>query len=67
MSTVAINGPFTFLGSRHESAQVLPQPYSKLKVRSYEPSLLLICSLGAGGWLPLRVNSMRSPNRPPRL
>jgi hypothetical protein len=34
MSTVATNGPFTFLGSRHESEQVPPQPYSKLKLRS---------------------------------
>ena len=36
MSTVAINGPFTFLGSRHESEQVPPHPYSKLKVRHVE-------------------------------
>jgi len=49
MSTVAINGPFTFFGSRHESEQVPPHPYSKLKVRSYVPSLLLMFSFGARG------------------
>jgi hypothetical protein len=41
-STVAVNGPATFLGSRHESEQVPPHPYWKLKVCSYEPSLFLI-------------------------
>ena len=30
MWTVAVNGPATFLGSRHESAQVPPHPYWKL-------------------------------------
>ena len=30
ISTVAVNGPATFLGSRHESEQVLPHPYWKL-------------------------------------
>jgi hypothetical protein len=30
ISTVAVNGPTTFFGSRHESEQVLPQPYEKL-------------------------------------
>ena len=29
-STVAVNGPTTFLGSRHESEQVPPHPYWKL-------------------------------------
>jgi hypothetical protein len=29
-SAVAVNGPATFLGSRHESAQVPPHPYWKL-------------------------------------
>ena len=29
-STVAVNGPATFLGSRHESEHVPPQPYWKL-------------------------------------
>lgn len=29
-STVAVNGPATFLGSRHESEQVPPHPYWKL-------------------------------------
>jgi hypothetical protein len=48
-STVAVNGPATFLGSRHESEQVPPQPYWKLKVRSYVPSALLIFTLGACG------------------
>ena len=33
ISTVAVNGPFIFFGSRHESEQVPPQPYSKLKLR----------------------------------
>jgi hypothetical protein len=33
-SIVAMKGPAMFLGSRHESEQVPPQPYSKLKVRS---------------------------------
>jgi len=33
-STVAVNGPATFLGSRHESEHVPPHPYWKLKVRS---------------------------------
>ena len=28
--TVAVNGPATFLGSRHESEQVPPHPYWKL-------------------------------------
>jgi hypothetical protein len=32
--SVAVNGPFTSSGSRHESEQVPPQPYSKLKVLS---------------------------------
>ena len=48
-STVAVNGPAAFLGSRHESAQVPPQPYSKLYVRSYVPSALLIRTFGAWG------------------
>jgi len=48
-STVAVNGPATFLGSRHESEQVPPHPYWKLKVRSYVASLFLIRSLGASG------------------
>jgi len=65
MSTVVINGPFIFLGSRHESEQVPPHPYSKLKSRSYVPSLFLIWSFGAGGRAPLRVNSIRSPSCPP--
>jgi hypothetical protein len=30
ISTVAVNGPATFLGSRHESEQVPPHPYWKL-------------------------------------
>ena len=64
MSTVAINGPCTFLGSRHESEQVPPQPYSKLKVRSYLPSLLLICTFGGCGRALLRVSSIRSPSLP---
>jgi len=54
-STVAVKVPFIFEGSRHESEQVPPQPYSKLKVWSYVPSLLLICSFGAGALLPLSV------------
>jgi hypothetical protein len=29
-STVAVNGPATFLGSRHESEHVPPHPYWKL-------------------------------------
>ncbi len=29
-STVTVNGPVTFFGSRHESEHVLPQPYEKL-------------------------------------
>ncbi len=29
-STVTVNGPATFFGSRHESEQVPPQPYEKL-------------------------------------
>jgi hypothetical protein len=29
-SAVAVNGPETFLGSRHESEQVPPHPYWKL-------------------------------------
>ena len=33
-STVAVNGPATFLGSRHESEHEPPQPYWKLYVRS---------------------------------
>ena len=41
-SIVAVNGPAAFSGSRHESEQVPPHPYWKLKVRSYEPSLFLI-------------------------
>jgi len=48
-STVAVSIPVTFLGSRHESEQVPPHPYSKLKLRSYEPSLFLIRSFGARG------------------
>ena len=28
--TVAVNGPATFFGSRHESEQVPPHPYEKL-------------------------------------
>ena len=48
-ATVALNGPATFLGSRHESEQVPPQPYWKLKVRSYVPSALLIRTFGACG------------------
>lgn len=63
-STVAINGPFTFLGSRHESEQVPPQPYSNVKVRSYLPSLLLICTFGGCGRALLRVSSIRSPSLP---
>ncbi len=42
ISTVAVNGPFTFLGSRHESEQVSPHPYSNRKLRSYEPSALVM-------------------------
>jgi hypothetical protein len=34
MSTVAVNGPATSFGSRHESGHVPPHPYSKVKVRS---------------------------------
>ncbi len=67
ISAVAVNGPVTFLGSRHESEQVPPQPYSKLKVRSYEPSSLLICSFGARGREPSRVSSIRSSSRPVSL
>ena len=33
-STVAVNDPGTFLGSRHESEHEPPQPYWKLYVRS---------------------------------
>lgn len=55
-STVASNGPFIFLGPRHESPQVPPQPYSNVKVRSYLPSLLLICNFGAGALLSLQVS-----------
>ena len=32
MLTVAANSPVSVLGSRHESEQVPPQPYSKVKV-----------------------------------
>ena len=67
MSTVATNGPFTFLGSRHESRHVPPQPYSKVKVRSYEPSSLLIRTFGAGGRSPLQVSSIRSLRCPARF
>jgi len=31
---VAVKGPFTFVGSRHESEQVPPQPYWNWKVLS---------------------------------
>ena len=61
ISTVAVNGPFTFLGSRHESEQVPPQPYSKLKRRLYEPSAFLTWSFGADGLEPLQVSMIRSP------
>ena len=30
-STLTVKGPLTFLGSRHESEHVPPQPYSRLK------------------------------------
>jgi len=63
-SIVAVNGPATFSGSRHESEQVPPHPYWKLKVRSYEPSLFLIWSFGGSGREPLRVSSMTSSCRP---
>ena len=56
ISTVATNGPFMFLGSRHESRQVPPQPYAKVKVRSYELFSLLMRIFGAGGRSPLQVN-----------
>lgn len=49
ISTLAVNGPATFLGSRHESEQVPPQPYEKLYVRSYFPSALLMRTFGAWG------------------
>ena len=32
--TVAVNGPFALLGSRHESEHVLPHPYLNLNVLS---------------------------------
>ena len=63
-SIVAINGPATFWGSRHESEQVPPHPYSKLKVRLYVLSLFLILSFGARGLAPLRVSSICSSRRP---
>jgi hypothetical protein len=63
-SIVAVNGPVISWGSRHESEQVPPHPYSKLKVRSYVPSLFLILSFGARGLAPLRVSSIYSSRRP---
>ena len=66
-SAVAVNVPWTFLGSRHESAQVPPHPYWKLKVRSYLPSSLLKWSFGACGRAPLRLNATLSPSCPSRL
>lgn len=66
ISTVAANGPFTFFGSRHESRQVPPHPYAKVKVWSYLLSWLLIRSFGADGLTPLQVKSIRSPSCPLR-
>lgn len=34
ISTVTVKGPLASLGSRHESAQVPPQPYSNWNLRS---------------------------------
>ena len=61
ISSVTVKGPLAFLGSRHESEQVLPHPYSMRNVRSYEPSALAMRILGAGGLEPLRVNVRLSP------
>lgn len=55
-----VNGPVTFVGSRHESDQ-LPQPYSMVNVRSYLPSALVMRILGAGRVLPATVISRKSP------
>ena len=45
--TIALKGPPTLLGSRHESEHVPPQPYSRLNVLSYDLSALVIYTLGA--------------------
>lgn len=55
-----VNGPVTFVGSRHESDQ-LPQPYSIAKVLSYFPSALVMRIFGAGRVLPATVISRKSP------
>ncbi|MHC4758663.1 MAG: hypothetical protein ACYTE8_08395 [Planctomycetota bacterium] len=34
ISTLAVKGPFTFKGSRHESEHVPPHPYSNVKSRA---------------------------------
>ena len=54
ISTVTVKGPLASLGSRHESAQVPPQPYSNWNLRSYVRSALVMRILGAGGRDPLR-------------
>ncbi len=66
-STVAVSVPSKFLGSRHESEQVPPHPYLKLKVLSYVASLLLMRSFGAEALLPLRVMEMDSFSFPFRV
>lgn len=63
-STDAVKVPVTFLGPRHVSEHVPPQPYSKVNVRSYPASLFLILSFGAAALLPFREMVIRSPRLP---
>ena len=65
-STVAVNGPFTFEGSRHESEHEPPHPYWNWNVLSYEPSAFLMRSFGAGGCEPAIDRLTRSPDFPVR-